>query len=96
MLLSLTSYIAKSRQQLKLDDSQDGTPVSFYTYSEAVQGVVFGTNLGNLGIITIYATFVLAIGRIIRGLFDKLSQRVIYEEMPDPSELRELIEGKIY
>lgn len=68
-------------------------PVSFYTYSDDVQVAVLGTNLG---IITIYATFVLAIGRLIRHIFDRVSQRVIYEEMPETGELRELLEGNIF
>ena len=41
----------------------------------------------------IYATLVWTVGKFIRIFFDKISQRVIYEEMPEPNELFELCEG---
>ena len=44
-------------------------------------------------IISIYATFVYAVGRFVRLFFDKISMRVIYEEMPDSENLFELCEG---
>jgi hypothetical protein len=46
-----------------------------------------------LSIIGLYATLVLAVGRFVRLFFDRLSQRVIYEEMPEPNDLFELCEG---
>ena len=36
---------------------------------------------------------VLAIGGFLRMAFDKISQRIIYEEMPNPDKLFELCEG---
>jgi hypothetical protein len=47
----------------------------------------------SLSIIGLYATLVLAVGRFVRIFFDKISQRVIYEEMPEPNDLFELCEG---
>lgn len=44
-------------------------------------------------IIGIYATFVYAVGKFARLFFDKISMRVIYEEMPEPDKLFELCEG---
>jgi len=46
-----------------------------------------------LSIIGIYATLVYTVGKFIRIFFDKISQRVIYEEMPEPNDLFELCEG---
>lgn len=46
-----------------------------------------------LSIIGIYATLVYTVGKFVRIFFDKISQRVIYEEMPDPNDLFELCEG---
>jgi hypothetical protein len=54
----------------------------------------FGSDGGMpLSIIGLYATLVLAVGRFVRIFFDKISQRVIYEEMPEPNDLFELCEG---
>ena len=41
----------------------------------------------------LYTTMVLAIGGFLRMAFDKISQRIIYEEMPNPDKLFELCEG---
>lgn len=65
----------------------------FYAYSEKTAGSFFGTNLGDFGIITIYATFVWAIGTLLRSVFDRRSQRIIYEEIPETREIMELMEG---
>lgn len=46
-----------------------------------------------LSIIGIYATLVYTVGKFVRIFFDKNSQRVIYEEMPEPNDLFELCEG---
>jgi hypothetical protein len=46
-----------------------------------------------LSIIGLYATLVLAVGKFVRIVFERISQRVIYEEMPDPRTLFELCEG---
>ncbi len=46
-----------------------------------------------LSIVGIYATLVYAVGKFVRIFFDRISQRVIYEEMPEPSDLIELCEG---
>lgn len=41
----------------------------------------------------LYATIVIAIGRFLRLIFDRISQRMIYEEMPDTEKLFEICEG---
>jgi hypothetical protein len=48
-----------------------------------------------LSVIGLYATIVFAIGRFLRLIFDRISQRVIYEEMePEVTEyLFEICEG---
>ena len=56
---------------------------------------MFGAAVTNVSVIGLYATFVLAIGRFVRIFFDKISQRVIYEEMPNTDDLFDLCEGKM-
>lgn len=46
-----------------------------------------------MSIIGIYATFVLAVGRFIRLTYDKISMRVMYEEMPNVGELFDLCQS---
>ncbi len=77
----------------------------FYNKAEELQFIIinddvissfFGFNSDGsipFSIISIYATFVYAVGRFVRLFFDKISTRVIYEEMPDPDNLFELCEG---
>lgn len=43
-----------------------------------------------MSIISIYATFVLTIGRFLRFAYDKISTRVMFEEMPETYELFDL------
>lgn len=54
----------------------------FFVNSDLVIGEIFGASLKNLSVVTFYATVVLAIGRLIRGVFEQIIMRVIYEEMP--------------
>ena len=61
-------------------------------YNEHVIGSFFGTAL-QLSVLGLYVTFVIAIGRLIRALCDRISQRVMYEELPNTSQLFELCEG---
>ena len=65
----------------------------FYAFNEKTAGSFFGTDLGDLGVITIYATFVYAIGTVLRSVFDRRSQRIIYEEIPETRDIMELMEG---
>jgi piezo-type mechanosensitive ion channel component 1/2 len=59
-------------------------------YNEQVIGSLFGTAL-QLSVVGLYATIVIAIGRFLRLAFDRISQRVIYEEM-DPETTEQLFE----
>jgi len=55
----------------------------------------FNTDSGSvpLNIVGIYVTIVYTIGRFVRIFFDKISMKVIYEELPEPMEIFELCEG---
>lgn len=55
-------------------------------------GSIFGAAL-NISVLGLYATLVITFGRLIRSVFDKLSQRVIYEELPHTQQLFEICEG---
>ena len=59
-------------------------------YNEQVIGSLFGTAL-QLSVVGLYAPIVIAIGRFLRLVFDRISQRVIYEEM-DPETTEQLFE----
>lgn len=70
--------------------------MSFVLINDDVISSFFGFNSDGgmpLSIIGIYATLVYTVGKFIRIFFDKISQRVIYEEMPEPNDLFELCEG---
>jgi hypothetical protein len=61
-------------------------------HNQEVIGSFMGAAL-SLSVIGLYATLVIAIGRFIRLIFDRISQRVIYEELPDTEQLFEICEG---
>jgi len=65
------------------------------TLNEFAFGSVIGAIANNYSIIGIYITVVLAVGRFLRGYFDRTSQRVIYEEIPNTKDLKDLCESKI-
>jgi hypothetical protein len=67
--------------------------LTFVLINDFVIGSLFGAAVTNVSVIGLYATFVLAIGRFVRIFFDKISQRVIYEEMPNTDDLFDLCEG---
>lgn len=70
--------------------------LTFVLVNDDVISSFFGFNTDGgvpLSIIGIYATLVFSVGKFIRFFFDKTSQRVIYEEMPNPKPLIELCEG---
>lgn len=60
--------------------------------NEEVIGAFFGNAL-QLSVVGLYATIVIAIGRFIRIVFDRISQRVMYEELPNTKQLFEICEG---
>ncbi len=69
-----------------------GKEVVIVTGSEKAMASIL-SSIGSLGIIGFYVTITLAVGRIVRGMFDKSSQNVIYEELPEPNDLLELCDG---
>lgn len=69
-----------------------GRSLVMVAMNDEVIGSLFGNAL-NLSVVGLYATIVIAIGRFIRLIFDRISQRVIYEEMPNTEHLFEICEG---
>jgi hypothetical protein len=67
--------------------------VEFFILNELTFGSIIGAMSDNISIIGIYATFVLAVGRFIRLTYDKISMRVMYEEMPNVGELFDLCQS---
>ena len=64
--------------------------MEFFVLNELAFGSIIGAISNNVSILGIYATFVLAVGRFIRLMYDKIIMRVVYEEMPNVSELFDL------
>jgi len=69
-----------------------GNEVVMVVGSEKAMASILGS-IGSLGVIGFYVTITLAVGRVIRGMFDKSSQNVIYEELPEPNDLLELCDA---
>ena len=61
-------------------------------YNEKVMGSIL-TSLGSMSVIGFYVTIVYAVGRFLRIIFDRYSERVIYEELPNTEKLLEICEG---
>lgn len=76
-------------QKKKVYDDQS---LVILLYNEQVIGSFFGNAL-QLSVIGLYATIVITIGRFIRIIFDRISQRVMYEELPNTKQLFELCGG---
>lgn len=72
--------------------SKEEQTLVIIVHNEHVIGSLFGQAM-QFSVLGIYVSFVIAIGRLIRFLFDRISQRVMYEELPDTSQLFELCEG---
>lgn len=60
--------------------------------SEKVVSSMFGT-ANAIGVVGLYVGLVYAIGSSLRVVFDRYSEQVIYEELPNTESLREIIEG---
>ena len=76
----------------KIGDDDEYKDMVLVVYNEEVIGSLFGSAL-QLSVVGLYATIVIAIGRFLRLIFDRMSQRMIYEEMPDTEKLFEICEG---
>lgn len=46
-----------------------------------------------MSVIGVYVTIVYAVGRFLRIIFDRYSQRILYEELPNTEKLFEICEG---
>ena len=69
-----------------------GDDLVFILYNEPVIGSVFASVV-SMSVIGIYVTIVYAVGRFLRIIFDRYSERVIYEELPETGKLQEICEG---
>lgn len=76
-----------ARKKVKEDQS-----LVIILYNEKVIGTFLG-NFVQLSVIGLYATIVIAVGRFIRIIFDRIGQRLIFEELPNTKNLYELCEG---
>ena len=60
--------------------------------NEDIVSGMFG-DAGSIGVVGLYVGIVYALGMSLRAVFDRYSEVVIYEELPDTEKLREIIEG---
>jgi len=82
----------KDKAEMSKKKVQEEQNLVILVYNEEVIGSFFGSAL-QLSVVGLYATIVIAIGRFIRIIFDRLSQRVMYEELPNTKQLFEICEG---
>merc|ERR1712046_284148 len=72
------------KEMSKKTISKEEQNLVIIVHNEHVIGSLFGQAM-QFSVLGIYVSFVIAIGRLIRLLFDRISQRVMYEELPDTS-----------
>ena len=53
---------------------------------------MFG-DASSIGVVGLYVGIIYAVGSALRTVFDRYSEQVIYEELPNTEKLREIIEG---
>ena len=66
--------------------SSFGDDLVLILWSERVMNNVL-TTVMSMSVIGIYVTIVYAVGRFLRIIFDRYSERVIYEELPETQKL---------
>ena len=62
--------------------SSYGNDIVLIIYNETVISSVL-SGVISLSVIGVYVTIVYAVGRFLRIIFDRYSERVIYEELPE-------------
>lgn len=72
--------------------SNYGNDLVVVIYNDMVMSAAFSAIM-TMSVIGVYVTLVYAVGRFLRIIFDRYSQRVIYEELPETQKLSEIIEG---
>ena len=69
-----------------------GDDLVILVYNENVMSNALSSVM-SMSVIGIYVTIVYAVGRFLRILFDRFSQRIMYEELPETGKLFEICEG---
>ena len=89
----------------QLNVPQDGNVVSGEQSQNAIQKDMvivlyndsvlsnFLSSAMSLSVIGVYVTIVYAVGRFLRLIFDRYSQRILYEELPETEKLFDICEG---
>jgi hypothetical protein len=74
----------------KVNDPADpgSDHIVFHTFSDKVS-----PTSANYDILTFYISFILVIGRVIRGVISGEAEKIILTEMPEPQQLTHLCEG---
>lgn len=69
----------------------DAGPVAIVVSERAPAGAL-GEAVGRVGIIGLYATFVLAVGRFLRLAVSDLQKQILFQDLPDVSRIEALIQ----
>ena len=69
-----------------------GDDLVILVYNESVMSNALSSVM-SMSVIGIYVPIVYAVGRFLRILFDRFSQRIMYEELPETGKLFEICEG---
>jgi hypothetical protein len=72
----------------KYDQNDPSTGIVFHTFSDMVSKTSVSYN-----ILTFYISFVIVVGRVIRGIIAGAAEKIILTEMPEPGPLINLCEG---
>jgi len=79
----------KSYFTFKKSDIRDPDPgITFHTFSDKVS-----ETSANYDVMTFYISFILVIGRLLRGALSGEAEKIILSEMPEPGNLINLCEG---
>jgi hypothetical protein len=76
----------------KEQGTSDSNDAVIVVYSDGVIDGMFASAL-SMSVISLYITVVYTIGKVVRTVFERFSEHVIYEELPDTEKLREILEG---
>jgi hypothetical protein len=66
--------------------------VMIILYNNRVMNEIFGA-IASLSVVGIYVGVIFVVGNFIRLVFDRYSEKSIYEDLPETEKLREIIEG---
>lgn len=74
------------------NSTQQDTGLVFLAASDKIAPDILTSSLGSISVVAVYITVVYTVGRLVRAGLGAPTHRIIYEEMPEVSDLLELCE----